>query len=578
MEHGCRAPLVFLPVRPCGNLLPAGRAGGRSDPGSAVFPRPCNMGNGRTFHRRTCVPACGRAFAGHHGRLRQRHQERGRPPSCHCERGSASRSAEGLFPPQGVDDSLKPAGASRLAPVLNGFSKNIRMTCCVFLADVYLHLFHKILCGYMVNQKALLLSFLAMVSPTASATPPSLEILSKQDDLLLMNARDRENRSWVLETSSDLLYWQPEGRTLHVRNSELPVSLQFSPEKMPANVFYRLAALPSGPARTSSHMLRSDGVYDYALKSMAPAHLAKFFGRVVIDNKKAALGRVLFHDRRLSKDNSISCASCHQPEHAFSDSAARSTGHHGGLTKRNSISLQHVRSYVTGGGFFWDGRTTSLESAVIEPISYADEMGLPMNVLLGKIAAEPYYRELFSSAYPSQAPTAARVGEALADFIESTVSFRSKYDVQAAFQFGNFSSQEKQGMEIFSTHCASCHPLGTFTSGGFANNGLDLQSVDKGRGGLKGLEADEGLFRIPSLRQVGLTAPYMHDGRFATLREVIEFYDHKVKDHPKLSKPLTTKPLGLREDQKLALEKFLQTLTDTSALADPAYSDPFRND
>lgn len=441
----------------------------------------------------------------------------------------------------------------------------------------------------MITQKALRLSCLMLVSPAIAAPAPTIEIHHEPGKDIRFSVHDRANGSWRLEVSWDLITWKQQPKDLHVRNSVLPLSHYHIPASQASGkAYYRLASLPSSPVKTTHNTLSSlytiqannqtIAAYDYALNATPPAQLANSIARATINNKRATLGRILFYDRRLSLDNSVSCASCHQPEHAFADSISRSTGHRGAATTRNSISLQHVRSYAKGGKFFWDGRTLSLDTAVLDPISHPIEMGLSLDVMVEKIASEPYYRDWFAMAYQSQYPTSRQVSESLSDFIESMVSFRSKYDQGVPVGFSNFTSQEKYGKAIFSAHCGSCHPLGSFSNGGFANNGLELEYADRGRAGLTEFEGDEGMFRIPSLRQVALTAPYMHDGRFATLREVIDFYDHGVVGHPNLTSPLSTTPLGLSESDKLALEAFLTTLTDTSAQENPAFSDPFRTD
>lgn len=431
----------------------------------------------------------------------------------------------------------------------------------------------------MMTQKALLLSCLMLVSPTLAAPPPTLEIHHEPGQDIRFSVHDRANGSWRLEVSWDLITWKQQPKDLHVRNSVLPLSHYHIPASQASGkAYYRLASLPTTPVKTFANTLKKEESYPYASKSIPPEHLLNSIGRVVVNDKKAALGRVLFYDRRLSLDNSLSCASCHQPEHAFADGAARSIGHRGAATTRNSISLQHARTYQKGGLVFWDGRGKSLDSSVLEPVTHPVEMGLSINAMLAKISEEPYYRELFTAAYQSPSPSSQKVAECLSDFIESMTSFRSKYDEHQPFNFANFSYKEKLGKEIFTTHCASCHTPGSFTNGAFANNGLDIHYADRGRAALTGLAKDEGVFRTPSLRQVGLTAPYMHDGRFASLRQVIDFYNQGVRGHPNLTPPLTGTPMNLTEEGKLALEAFLHTLTDRTALDEPAFADPFRTD
>ncbi|MFM8470113.1 MAG: cytochrome-c peroxidase [Limisphaerales bacterium] len=190
--------------------------------------------------------------------------------------------------------------------------------------------------------------------------------------------------------------------------------------------------------------------------------------------------------------------------------------------------------------------------------------------------------------------TSERISLALAQFVRSIVSTRSKYDLGVTNNFANFTTQENLGRQIFFgqagfTHvtCAACHGSDNFVPGApINNNGLENPYVDKGVGALTGLPQDEGLFKVPSLRNIELTAPYMHDGRFATLEQVVEFYDSGVVAHPNLSPPLRVPPgngaasgtplrLNLTPTQKAALVAFLKTLTDPNLATDPKFSDPF---
>lgn len=428
----------------------------------------------------------------------------------------------------------------------------------------------------MMSQKMAILAACMVPSLLSAAPPPPrLDIKGGTAGEMHLTAEDRDNRSWALEISRDLVNWTPSGITFSVRNSVLPVSAG----TIPPGTFYRLSSLPTSPAKTVKQALNLPSTrYTYATWATLPANLSKGVGTATINDVKATLGRVLFYDRRVSLDNSVSCASCHQPEHAFADGVALSAGHRGAPTIRNSVSLQHARNYIRGGMIFWDGRGKTLDAAVLEPIAHPDEMGLSLTELTKKISAELYYKELFAAAYETSVPTSQKVGECLADFIEAMVSFRSKYDTGAVTAYANFTAEEKAGKTIFSSRCSSCHPLGNFSNGLFANNGLDLQYRDRGLAALTGLATDEGKFRVPSLRQIALTAPYMHDGRFATLREVIDFYDHGVVRHPNLTQPLTGAAMNLKESDKLALEAFLKTLTDTSVQENPAFADPFRTD
>jgi cytochrome c peroxidase len=219
-------------------------------------------------------------------------------------------------------------------------------------------------------------------------------------------------------------------------------------------------------------------------------------------------------------------------------------------------------------------------------------MGMTLPELVSRLSAEPYYQALFTQAFGSSAVTAERISKALAQFVRSLVSTQSKYDQGRAAnpQFSNFTASENLGRTIFTTasmgNCAACHGSDNFVPGpNLNNNGLENPYVDKGRGAVTGLASDEGLFKAPSLRNIELTAPYMHDGRFASLEAVVEFYNSGVVNHPNLSPPLRNPPgspnagqprrLNLTVEQKAALVAFLKTLTDRSLTTDVRFQDPF---
>jgi len=242
--------------------------------------------------------------------------------------------------------------------------------------------------------------------------------------------------------------------------------------------------------------------------------------------------------------------------------------------------------------FFWDERANTLEDQVLQPIQNSVEMGMTLSALTNRLAAEPFYTNLFAAAFGSPEITSDRISRALAQFVRSIVSTRSKYDAGVANGFANFTAQENLGRQIFlgqvgNATCAACHGTDNFVPGpNINNNGLEYPYVDKGLGGITGLAQDEGLFKVPSLRNIELTAPYMHDGRFATLEEVVEFYNSGVVNNANLSPPLRVPtppgaPLGpprrlnLTADQKSALIAFLKTLTDPNLAIDSKLSDPF---
>jgi cytochrome c peroxidase len=300
---------------------------------------------------------------------------------------------------------------------------------------------------------------------------------------------------------------------------------------------------------------------------------------------------VLFYDKRLSANQTISCASCHQREHGFSDGRRFSVGLNGGLTSRNAMGLTNARYYQRR-HFFWDERANTLEDQVLQPIQNAVEMGMTLPALITRLNAEPFYKDLCSLAFGDPELSEERISRALAQFVRSIISTRSKFDQGIPQGFANFTPQENLGRQIFfgqvgNATCAACHGTDNFVPvNTINNNGLENPYLDKGIGEITGLARDEGLFKVPSLRNIELTAPYMHDGRFSTLEEVVEFYNSGVTNHPNLSPPLRvpTPPgappgpprrLNLTDDQKTALIAFLKTLTDRTALNDPKFSDPF---
>lgn len=294
-------------------------------------------------------------------------------------------------------------------------------------------------------------------------------------------------------------------------------------------------------------------------------------------NAGATLGRVLFYDKRLSFNDTVSCASCHQQSKGFSDSARLSVGFKGGTTSRHAMGLTNAR-YYNRGRFFWDERAATLEDQVVTPIQDATEMGMNLTDLEAKLAATDFYPALFRDAFGTTQVTQQRIARALAQFVRSMSSYRSKYD--SAFVNGTpnfaatFTAQEERGRQIFTGvgRCDVCHLTDAHISPNVFNNGLDATVTDVGAGG--------GRFKSPSLRNVAVRAPYMHDGRFATLRDVVEHYDHGVQASANLAPALidgtgAPRRLNLSEADKLALLAFMGTLTDTALMQDAKFSNPF---
>jgi cytochrome c peroxidase len=347
------------------------------------------------------------------------------------------------------------------------------------------------------------------------------------------------------------------------------------------------------PARPSTaRTLRlPDTPFRYA-KIDLPAHfktpIARQFDNTPADNPVtdhgATLGRVLFHDTRLSANNTISCASCHVQKNAFVDPNRFSKGFKGKLTDRHAMSLVNLRHY-TRGRFFWDERAGNLEATVLLPIQSKTEMGQDLTRLADILTRDRHYPELFKKAFGDGKVTRERIGKALAQFLRSMVSCQSKYDIGRARadsvrdDFKNFTVGENRGKALFLSNCAICHLPGQdahFVMITPANNGLDedYKKTDGGVGDITLNGRQIGLFKSPSLRNVEHTAPYMHDGRFDSLEKVIDHYSKEVKPHPNLDPRV--RRLNFTQSEKAALVAFLKTLTDQKFLTDPKFSDPFQ--
>lgn len=315
-------------------------------------------------------------------------------------------------------------------------------------------------------------------------------------------------------------------------------------------------------------------------------------GNNPITNEGATLGRVLFYDKNLSANNTVACASCHIQEFGFSDPNQFSIGFDGGLTGRNSMGLSNAR-YYENLAFFWDERAATLEDQVLQPIQNEVEMGLTLTELVEKVDAQSYYDDLFMDAFGSTEVTTERISLALAQFVRSMVSYQSKYDEGLATGFANFTPQENLGRQLFNDpgrgNCAGCHTTDAHVATEARNIGLDLVYADNGVGDVTGNPADNGLFKVPSLRNIEVTGPYMHDGRFDTLQEVIDHYSNNIENHPNLSPqlrlpgpppppgapPPPARMPNFNQTERNALEAFMLTLTDNDLLTDEKFSDPF---
>ena len=302
----------------------------------------------------------------------------------------------------------------------------------------------------------------------------------------------------------------------------------------------------------------------------------------------AELGRRLFYDPVFSADSTISCSSCHVQQHAFSNSPhAFSAGIRGQLQQRNTLPLFNLAWYK---GLFWDGRAASIEEQVFHPLRTVSEMNSSWPEVTKKIKRNKAYRKLFYEAFGDAEIDSILISKAIAQFERTLLSANAKYDRVIRGE-AKFSLEELEGMELINdmtkgncVHCHSSDGNGLGTTGLYSNNGLDEVTDisgfrDKGLGGYTNNAADYGKFKIPSLRNLLFTAPYMHDGRFKTLEEVLDFYSEHLKASPTIDPNLSFVPNSaprLTKYEKKKIIAFLKTLSDSGFVTNPAYSNPFQ--
>lgn len=279
----------------------------------------------------------------------------------------------------------------------------------------------------------------------------------------------------------------------------------------------------------------------------------------------AELGKQLFFDPILSSDSSISCASCHKPAFAFADTSAVSRGVADRPGTRNTPSAMNLRIQEV---FFWDGRAVSLEQQALKPISNPVEMNLPIEEAVLRLKRSPTYSSYFRRLFNAE-PDSINLSKAIAAFERTLETSDSPFDNWKFYDDTKaVSDAVKRGFVVFSEKgkCTKCHFGSDFTLREFRNIGLfdGKELNDTGRMLISGKAEDIGKFKTPGLRNIELTAPYMHDGRFKTLKEVIEFYNETEKfvKHPINKDTILSKPLGLTENEKADLEAFLISLTD----------------
>ncbi len=342
-----------------------------------------------------------------------------------------------------------------------------------------------------------------------------------------------------------------------------------------------------------------DELIDYSVK--LPNHIAaRGASTSQINNHKALLGRVLFYDNKLSRNDAVNCSSCHDQARAFADPVDFSKGFDGEHTKRNSLALGAVvsfeASYDSPGSpvskFFWDERANSIAEQSELTIEDNIEMGMSFDDLTEKLQGEAYYEILFEKAYGSSQITKGKITDALEEFVNSLVSADSKFDRAVADANGSTHSnlskltqQENLGKSLYHSNCADCHGHDLVSLGrAVANNGLDTEYADKGRYEVTGFNQDKGIFKVPVLRNIELTGPYMHDGRFDTLEEVVDHYSEGIQNHPNLDFSLRQgfdnnaepRQMNFSDDEKAALVAFLKTLTDFGFVSNEKFADPFK--
>lgn len=290
--------------------------------------------------------------------------------------------------------------------------------------------------------------------------------------------------------------------------------------------------------------------------------------------EKFKLGRELFYEEKLSADNTISCGSCHQNFVAFANAEhAVSHGINGQLGNRNTPGLFNLNWTPA---FMWDGGINHIEVQPLGPITNPIEMAENMNSVLAKLNADGKYKLLFKNAYGDETATTERMFKAMAQFMGMMYSYNSRYDLyKRGEQGGNMDAQELSGYQLFQQKCASCHAEPLFTDYAFRNNGLpvNVNVQDSGRMHITNDPNDRYKFKTPSLRNIMMTGPYMHDGRFSTIDQVLDHYASGVVQSPTLD-PQLQSGIQLTAQERTDLKAFLNTLTDYQLLYDTKFKDP----
>ena len=300
-----------------------------------------------------------------------------------------------------------------------------------------------------------------------------------------------------------------------------------------------------------------------------PTHIKKPDHTVQLTKNKMKLGQLLFFDKNLSSNQKVSCESCHKSRFSFADNSSLSPN---GVTKqnlqRNSPPLFNLAWHKN---FFWDGGAKNLPSQVLAPLTDAHEMNSKLENIEKYLKSDAEYVSLFRTVYNAP-PSITLLTNAITAYELSITSFNTSYDLEKKGKY-IFTSSEQKGYNLYTTHCSSCHTEGLFSDYGFHNNGIDsaitafnsIEDVKRGRNRITLKPNDLQKYKTPSLRNLATTAPYMHDGRFETLEEVINHYANGVKKSTTLSDKIPSNGFNLNDDEKDNLISFLHTLNDTES-------------
>ena len=339
-------------------------------------------------------------------------------------------------------------------------------------------------------------------------------------------------------------------------------------------VLFSVFLLISCSADDNYTSIPADRPYDFEIPSNFP-DLQQDIANNYPTQNGVALGQKLFYDSRLSKDNTISCSFCHEQSSAFTHHGHDfSHGINNQIGTRNAPSIQNMAFQKE---YFYDGASNSIEMLSIVPIHNPLEMDETLPGIAKKLKQDAAYIRMFKGSFENEQISSANILKALAQFMTVMISADSKYDKYVRNEAGGtFNTQESQGLHLFQNNCASCHATDIFTDNSFRNNGLppNPNLNDLGRSTVTGFPYDRYKFKVPSLRNVALTAPYMHDGRFGSLESVLNFYSNGMQNTPNIDTLMqqhTALGIPLTQAEKEDIIAFLKTLTDEKFISNPAF-------